>query len=109
MTALVAPAPRALLDAAQVGQKLGHDRVWFMGRKRRLIGEAGFPPPVPHCGLRWDERAIDAWLDGQMPEALRSAALARTAAPEDPVERDRQAAIAGVDASIELMGRGRAA
>lgn len=99
---------RMLLDAAQVGRKLGADRVWFMGRKRTLIETAGFPPPVPHCGLRWDERAIDAWLDAQMPEALR-VALARAAAPADPVEADRQAALASVDASIEMLGRGRAA
>ena len=56
---------RRCLDDVQVAAKLGRDREWFHRNKKRLIEEEGFPKPLPIL-RRWDEAAIDAWLDGFM-------------------------------------------
>lgn len=56
---------RRCLDEVQVAAKLGRNRQWFASNKKRLIEEEGFPKPLPIL-RRWDEAAIDAWLDGFM-------------------------------------------
>lgn len=66
-----------LLDAAQVGVLLGHDRVWFQRPSTvKRLAEAGFPPRVKGCLARWDKVAIERWLEAQMPEALQQIAPA---------------------------------
>ena len=57
-------ARRCLTDV-EVAAKLGRDRAWFARNKKRLIEKEGFPPMLPIL-RRWDEAAIDAWLDGFM-------------------------------------------
>ena len=58
--------PRRCLDDVEVAAKLGRDREWFRRNKRKLIEEQGFPRPLPIL-RRWDEAAINAWLDRYMP------------------------------------------
>ena len=55
---------RLLLTSAQVAIKLGHRLAWFY-RQRRALEARGFPRPVDGCGNRWDQLAIDRWLDQQ--------------------------------------------
>lgn len=76
-------ADRALLDVAGVAVRLGHSPEWFHRRKRELIADHGFPPPVAGCGNRWDPLSIDAWLDRQMPDELRPSTPA-----DDPIDTD---------------------
>jgi hypothetical protein len=42
-------------------------------RRRRALEAAGFPPPVPALGNRWDPAAIDRWLATQRGEAVEPA------------------------------------
>ncbi|CAB4128112.1 hypothetical protein UFOVP99_11 [uncultured Caudovirales phage] len=75
---------RQLLTSAGVAAKLGHSVAWFYRQRLALEGR-GFPRPVDGCGNRWDQVAIDRWLDqqagagqrGQTPEDLL---IARAAA-----------------------------
>jgi len=72
-----------LLNAAEVAARLGHEAVWFTHtRTKKNLAKLGFPRAVPGIPGRWDLRAIDAWLELQMPPRLR-AQLARgtSAAP----------------------------
>ena len=55
---------RQLLTSAQVAAKLGHRLGWFYGHRAALEAR-GFPLPVDGCGNRWDQLAIDRWLDAQ--------------------------------------------
>jgi hypothetical protein len=38
---------------------------WFY-RQRPRLEAAGFPAPMPGCGLRWDPAAVAAWQDAQL-------------------------------------------
>ena len=69
--------PRALLNTRQVAARLGHTLDWFYRNRPRLESQHDFPPSVGGCGGRWDPAALDAWLDTQIPAALR-----------EPVDRD---------------------
>lgn len=60
--------PRQLLPADGVAVRLSSTRDWF-SRHRRQLERKGFPKPV--LPGRWDPKAIDLWLDSQMPAALR--------------------------------------
>ncbi len=58
---------RPLLTAREVAQLLGLTRAaWY--RRRPALEAAGFPPPVPALGNRWDPAAIDRWLAEQRGE-----------------------------------------
>ena len=65
---------RRLLDAHQVAEKLGYSKSWFEHNKTKLEAN-GFPPPVLDTDKfgtrRWDNYAIDAWLDSKMDPQLR--------------------------------------
>lgn len=73
---------RKLLSPAEVAEKLGFSLDWFYRNKTGLL-KNGFPPPVfgnrRHARARWDDGAIDLWLDRQIPADLRgdSAAASR--------------------------------
>ena len=54
-----------LLNMREVGERLGHGYHWFRKRRHAMQKDQGFPEPVRTCGLRWDPRAIDAWIAGQ--------------------------------------------
>lgn len=69
---------RRLLPTIEVCRKLAVSRDWF-SRHRKALEAEGFPPPVPHFGLRWDSAAIDRWLDQQG----RAAAPVLSIVPED--------------------------
>lgn len=56
---------RFLIDAAEVASKLGHSKNWFYSNRRKLEKD-GFPPPSLQG--RWDNAAIDFWLDNLLPE-----------------------------------------
>jgi predicted DNA-binding transcriptional regulator AlpA len=63
---------RPLLTAGEVAALLGLTRAaWY--RRRRVLEAAGFPPPVPALGNRWDPAAIDRWLAIQRGEAVEPA------------------------------------
>jgi predicted DNA-binding transcriptional regulator AlpA len=66
---------RRLLNPREVAGKLGRSPVWFTRHKDELYAQK-FPRPVlgdcEHGRPRWDESAIDAWLDMQMPQELRA-------------------------------------
>lgn len=76
---------RRLLTTREVADKLGRmirdgnegNPNWFYDNRKELEA-AGFPGPVGNrvkcLGDRWDEAAIDAWLDTLMPAHLRAAA-----------------------------------
>lgn len=74
---------RKLLSPAEVAEKLGFSLDWFYRNKNRLF-KNGFPPPVfgnrRHARARWDDGAIDLWLDLKMPADLRQAAGGNPAA-----------------------------
>ena len=85
--------PRQLINSAEVAAKLGRIRAdgqpnvrWFYNHRFGLEHNQNFPPPVPGMGYRWDEAAIDAWLDGHLPEGRTS---------EHTVEPDWDAVAAG--------------
>lgn len=65
---------RKLLTTAEVAQKIGYSTEWFY-RNRAGLYKQGFPEPVLGSGLygqaRYDDRAIDLWLDSRMDPNLR--------------------------------------
>src|SRR5689334_22960647 len=65
---------RRLLNIDQVAVKLGTSRATF-DLHRGKLELAGFPVPCldqdEFGGRRWDEKAIDLWLDARIPTALR--------------------------------------
>lgn len=75
---------RKLLSAAKVAAKLDQSQSSFE-RKRAQLEQDGFPPPVLKKDLygseKWDEAAIDLWLDNQMPDHLKN--MARQPMPVD--------------------------
>lgn len=82
---------RTLLTAAEVAARLRPGSAgaldWFYRRKKGLIADHGFPPPVPGCGNRWDPAALDRWLDAQDPRAPKPAAApAAPAAANDETD-----------------------
>lgn len=66
---------RRLLKPQEVADKLGRSVEYFM-RTRHDLFRSGFPRPVfgdqKHGRARWDEGAIDAWLDSRMDPSLRA-------------------------------------
>jgi predicted DNA-binding transcriptional regulator AlpA len=64
---------RHLLTAPQVAAALGYKLSWFHRHRASLVAERAFPAPIAGCGMRWDPRAIESWLDWQLPAAGRSA------------------------------------
>lgn len=73
---------RRLLNYQQVSEKLGYAHDWLRRTEnRKALENRGFPPPITLTNmpegrthgaiLRWDEKAIDLWLDLQMPAHLR--------------------------------------
>ena len=85
---------RRLLTTARLALKLGYVKLDGNGmpvldahgnerpnlalfyRNRRGLEAEGMPKPAigNGRGQRWDEQAIDLWLDGRMPAELRKAA-----------------------------------
>jgi len=77
---------RRLLSTARLANKLGYVKedehgneapnVELFYRNRRGLEAEGMPLPAigNGRGQRWDECAIDLWLDGRMPADLRKAA-----------------------------------
>lgn len=65
--------PRRVLTLEEVSRLL---RLTPRAFRRRLaeLEAAGFPPPVPSFNDRWDRVAIEAWLDRQIPAAVRDPA-----------------------------------
>ena len=60
---------RELLTAPLVARKLGRSLNWFYRHRTELEDDHSFPRTVRGCGTRWDPRAIEAWLDAQLPVA----------------------------------------
>lgn len=61
---------RKLLTRAQLAAKLELKEDQLRRSYKRLTAEHGFPAPIECFGpqlMRWDEAAIDAWLDAQSP------------------------------------------
>lgn len=71
------PPNRRLLKAEDVADKLGLHRTTFT-KKRAGLESIGFPLPCLNKdefgGARWDEKAIDLWLDTRLPPELKNAA-----------------------------------
>jgi hypothetical protein len=73
---------RRLLTTAHLADKLGYVKddgtanVELFYRNRRQLENQGLPQPAigNGRGQRWDEQAIDLWLDGRIPLELRKAA-----------------------------------
>lgn len=61
---------RQLITRKRVAETLGHSESWFRANYGTLKGK-GFPKPVPDCGLRWDPKAVEIWLDLQLDSKLR--------------------------------------
>lgn len=78
---------RRCLTEVEVAAKLGRDRAWFCRNKKRLIRKEGFPPMLPVV-RRWDEAAIDAWLNRQMPAALHQFVPAETSTDLEADEKE---------------------
>lgn len=80
---------RRLISARELSGKIGHAYDWVIRNWKNLSAQRGFPEPVLGGGvgkhLRWDERAIDLWLDAQMPQVLQKVAGAEQIAA-DPIE-----------------------
>lgn len=80
---------RRCLNAKELADKLGFTTDWIIRNWSNLITARNFPAPVLGGGvgkhLRWDEKAIDLWLDSLMPEPFQRQAAADH--PVDPVER----------------------
>ena len=86
---------RQLIKSAEVAAKLGRFRLdgqpnvfWFYKHRKRLERNEGFPGPVPGMGYRWDEAAIDAWLDRHLPEGRTCAHVVSDRGVADPGETD---------------------
>lgn len=66
---------RRLITCEQVAYKLGMSANWFY-RNRKYLYLEGFPLPVfgraRHGQARYDEKAIDLWLDTHMSKDLLS-------------------------------------
>lgn len=68
---------RRLLPPAELAKKLGYARLSADLLNR--LDRAGFPQPVLGQGTanpktqRWDERAVDLWLDARIPQELKDA------------------------------------
>lgn len=60
---------RRLLSTSEVSEKLGFSPQWLY-KARRMLESRGFPAPIFGGGrgrhARWDEAAIDRWLDLQI-------------------------------------------
>lgn len=67
--------PRRLLKIDDVAKKLATSRSGFT-RVRHALEMQGFPQPcLDHDifgGARWDEKAIDLWLDDRIPDRLQA-------------------------------------
>lgn len=73
---------RRLLTPADVAAKLGYSQTWLNVNQSKLE-QSGFPTPVElitgvKSSRRWDERAIDIWLDNHMDPMLRASAPKRS-------------------------------
>ena len=64
---------RRLIPVETVAEKLSYSASWF-DKNRDRLEKTGFPKPVLNRdifgGRRWDEAAIDAWMDTHMDETL---------------------------------------
>lgn len=66
---------RRLLKSSEVAAKMGYSIDSWYNYGRADMEQQGFPAPIrgkekwQHA--RWDEGAIDAWLDSKMDPALR--------------------------------------
>lgn len=64
---------RRLLNIEALCEKLTYSKSTF-NRRREDLERAGFPRPVLEAdefgSTRWDEKAIDLWLDGRMEPKL---------------------------------------
>ena len=60
-----------LLTKHGVAERLYHTLHWFAYHRAKLEA-AGFPPPVPACGERWDPQAIDNWIARQRGETVET-------------------------------------
>lgn len=85
---------RRLIDKIELCRKMGVEPTWFARHdNRKRLKAAGFPEPVPGFGKRWDERAVDAWLDrvgGLAPATIVTKDLGVGGAAEvegDPIHR----------------------
>lgn len=66
---------RRLLSVQEIAAKLGRSKSWLTDNLTQLENR-GFPKPVLGGGhgspKRWDNHAIDLWLDSLMPAELKS-------------------------------------
>jgi predicted DNA-binding transcriptional regulator AlpA len=86
-----------LITATQVARKLGYQSVTgFTQALTRLMETEGFPGPVigTHGGLRqkWDDLAIDTWIDNRTPAHLRRQAISTKIEAADQIEIERKLA-----------------
>jgi hypothetical protein len=55
---------RRVACADEIAAMLGCKPRAFHARRARLVA-AGFPPPLPGLGWRWDIQAVEAWISAQ--------------------------------------------
>lgn len=79
--------PRRLLKVSEVCAKLSMTRSTFF-RKKSALEASGFPAPALEAdqfgSTRWDEKAIDLWLDTRMPATLLHTGRNQTLKIADP-------------------------
>lgn len=72
---------RRLISPDELAQKFGFTVDWVYRHYRALQEKCAMPPPFMMARerqhLRWDEKAIDLWLDTLMPEMLQRVELAQ--------------------------------
>lgn len=87
-------ALKPLILAADVGRLLGCSAQYVRDHYKDWVKEAGFPAPLPlFARAKWDEGAIEIWLQRRRPAELRTIALpAPPAANRDDAPEDTAAA-----------------
>ena len=73
---------RRLIGTEELAGKLGYTREWVTRHWTRLVADKKFPPPLMGgergALLKWDEKAVDLWMDSFLPEWLSRIAGAET-------------------------------
>ena len=90
---------RLLLSADKVAKKLDCSTAKFH-MHRQTLESLGFPPPcLDHDafgGARWDDKAIDLWLDHRIPSNLQGKTKALDIPPAHQVEAAIQQRVRGL-------------
>lgn len=63
---------RRLLGIADLAVIFDKTTSWTYKNWRRLCKERKFPAPIEGFGCNWDSRAVELWLDMQLPDYLKA-------------------------------------